>query len=415
MRYPPLAPYFPMKEADRCVMCGMCLAHCPSYLKSRDEGESPRGRISLMVALASGDLLPSSRLHAHLDHCLVCRACERVCPSQVPYGRLIDAGRALLLHVDPPSPMTRLTRRVLLEGLIAQPRWLRGLGWILYLLQRTALVRLAPLVRLGRLADLLPLLPSPRTLRPYYPAQGAERGRLALFIGCLAGVMDRSTLEAALKVLTYLGYGVVVPPQQGCCGALHLHNGDVAGAQRLIQRNQEAFARFGSEAIVTTASGCGATLAEYPTQNEATTEGAPPLAQRVIDISNFLARIPWPEEVTLRPLCARVAVHDPCSLANVLRQSQAPYTLLRRIPGLTVIPLPGNRQCCGGAGASLLTESALGHALRADKIEALREVAPDILVSSNLGCALHLAQGARKAGIAVEVMHPVTLLARQIG
>lgn len=402
------------REAERCVMCGMCLASCPTYLKSREEGESPRGRISLMIALASGDLSPSSRLGAHLDHCLVCRACERICPSGVPYGRLIDAGRELFIQIAPPSFPVRFIRRVLLDGFIAHPRRLRSWGWGLYVLQRSGLTRLASFFGLGRLAGLLPRLLPPRPFREYYPARGIERGRVALFIGCIAGVMDRVTLDATLKVLTHLGYSVMVPPQQGCCGALHLHNGDVMGAQRLIQRNLEAFIGMNEETIVTTASGCGATLTEYPVQDRITTEEILPLARRVMDISDFLTRIPWPDEVELRPLHARVAIHDPCSLSNVMRRSQGPYLLLRRIPGLTILPLSGNPQCCGGAGASLLTKSVLAQALRTDKITALREMMPDILVSSNLGCALHLAQGVHEAGITVEVLHPVTLLARQL-
>jgi glycolate oxidase iron-sulfur subunit len=362
-----------------------------------------------MVALARGDLAPSPRLHAHLDHCLVCRACERVCPSGVPYGQLIDAGRALLVQADPPTPLGQFTRRVLLDGLIARPRWLRRLGWVLYLLQRSGLTHLAPLFGLRRLAGLLPPLLPPLPLRPHYPARGPERGRLALFTGCIAAVVDRPVLEATVKVLTHLGYAVDVPATQECCGALHLHSGDPAGARRLAQRNLEAFAGPW-EAIVTTASGCGATFAEYPTTCGETAA----LAQRVVDISDFLARTPWPEGVALHPLRARVAVHDPCSLTNVLRRTQAPYTLLRRIPDLKVVPLPDNPQCCGAAGAHLLTEPALARALRADKIVAMRALAPDILVSSNLGCALHLAQGAQEGKVTVAVMHPVVLLARQI-
>jgi glycolate oxidase iron-sulfur subunit len=234
---------------------------------------------------------------------------------------------------------------------------------------------------------------------------------VALFTGCIAAVVDRPVLEAAVKVLTHLGYAVDVPATQGCCGALHLHNGDPDGARRLARR---ALADFAGpwEAIVTTASGCGATLAEYPAL-EATAPAAA-LAQRVVDISDFLIRIPWPEDVVLRPLRARVAVHDPCSLANVLRRTQAPYTLLRRIPELEVVSLPGNPQCCGAAGAHLLTEPALGRALRADKIAALRALAPAFLASSNISCALHLAQGAREGKVVVTVIHPVVLLARQI-
>lgn len=406
---------FLIADADCCVMCGMCLTHCPTYLKTLEEGESPRGRIALLMALAKGELAPSPRLQFHLNRCLVCRACERICPSGVPYGRIIDAGRALLVKIDPPSPPVSLLRRSLLNGLIGNPQHLHAFGWILYAIQRLGLMRLAPLFGLGKFAELLPTLPQLPPFLKYYPARNFERGRVALFTGCVSSIMDRATLEAAIKVLTYLGYSVEVPKRQVCCGALHLHNGDPEGAQRLMQRNLEVFSATGEIAIVTTASGCGATLLEYPSQKIANNnEEILPLARRIVDISEFLIRIPWSEEVKLRPLRARVAIHDPCSMTNIMRQSQAPYTLLRRIPNITVIPLPGNQQCCGGAGTALINESSLTRSLQTDKIAALREIAPDILVTSNLGCALHLIQGTRRAGIDLEIIHPITLLARQL-
>ena len=398
-----IAPDFPVRDADRCVLCGMCLAHCPTYLTYREEGESPRGRIALLTALAAGELTPSPRLRAHLDHCLVCRACERICPSGVPYGRLIDAGRALVIRVERPPLTTRLVRRLLLNGLIAHPQWLQRLGWVLYALQRTRFIRpLASLVGWKRLARRLPLLSAPSAFRRHYPARGTERGCVALFTGCVTRPMDRVTLDAAVQVLTGLGYRVEVPPRQGCCGALHLHNGDPLGAQRLEQHNKTVFAvpEPHWDAILTIASGCGATLAEYSTQDQEPGSSGPALGRPVMDISDFLARYPWPEDIVLRPLQQRVAVHDPCSLVNVLRQTQGPYQLLRRIPGLTVL--------------ALLTESSLTRRLQSDKIAALRKMAPDILVSSNLGCALHLAEGLREAGLSIEVLHPVTLIARQI-
>ncbi len=401
---PPKTPggehIFPLQEADRCVMCGMCLAHCPTYLKHREEGESPRGRIALMVALASQRLAPSPNLHIHLDQCLVCRACERVCPSKVPYGRLIDAGRALTR----PTLLRRLLRITLLDGLIAHPHWLQRFAGLLYRLQQWGLIHpLARLVGLQRLAALLPKLSAPTPLQPHYPARGIERGRVALFVGCVTGVLDRETIASALQVLTQLGFSVDVPPKQTCCGALHQHNGALVGAERLLQQNQAAFSGTQWDAILSVASGCGATLAEYPAG-----ASAPP----VMDISDFLSRASWPEGVQLRTLEKRVVVHDPCSLVNVLRQAAGPYAVLRRIPGLTVLPLGGNHQCCGGAGSALLTASSLTRALQADKVAALREMNADFLVSSNLGCVLHLAEGARAAQISVEVMHPVTLLAR---
>ncbi len=396
------ASAFPLREADQCVLCGMCSAYCPTYLKNREEGESPRGRIAILIALASNSLTPSPRMRAHIAHCLVCRACERSCPSGVPYGRIIDAGRALLAE----RVGTPLVERLLLHGLIAQPDRLQRLAGLLYKLQRSGLIRLAPLLGLRRLARLLPPLHAPLPFQPHYPARGVERGRVALFTGCITKLLDRTTLEASLHVLTHLGFSVDVPPEQGCCGALHLHAGDPVGAEPLLQQNAATFAKPEWLAILTMASGCGVTLAESLHAQHGD--------HRVMDISDFLARSPWPKEITVRPLHKRVAVHDPCSLVNGLRKPEGPYQLLRRIPGLMVLPLPENNQCCGGAGAALLTHSDLTEALQSDKIDALREIAPDILVTSNLGCALHLTQGTQQAGISLEIIHPITLLARQL-
>ena len=393
---------FPLQNADQCVLCGMCLAQCPTYLKTHDEGESPRGRIALLIALAQGNLSPSPRLRAHLENCLVCRACERICPAKVPYGSLIDAGRALLLQTYPSSLFRRWIRRIVLDGLVTHPRRLRGLGWIGYLLQRSGLTYLAPLFGLGALNRRLPTLILPRPLKTHYSARGVPRGRLALFTGCLSDVLDRSTLLAALRVLTHLGYEVDVPKNQGCCGALHLHSGDSSGARRLFQHNQHLFSGPW-DCIITTASGCGAVLVE-------SLDSIP-----VKDINPFLTKAAWPEDVNFRPLTARVAVHDPCSLVNGLGCEEAPYALLRRIPGITLFSLPGNTQCCGGAGAHILNQSPVIRALLADKIAAIRALAPDILVTSNLGCALHLAAGIREAKFRLEVMHPIALVARQIG
>ncbi|CAK0743392.1 glycolate oxidase iron-sulfur subunit [Gammaproteobacteria bacterium] len=394
MPNPPIEIKTLLKEADQCVLCGMCLSSCPTYLKTRDEGESPRGRISLLVALARQELPPSPRLRAHVEHCLTCRACERMCPAETPYGRIIDTGRALLLQKAPPSLVSRLFRHVLLKKLLPSAQWLRGLGWALYLAQRTGLTYLAPLVGLGRLARLLPRVLPPRLFQPYYPAHGILRGRVALFTGCVASIADRNTLESALRVLTGLGYDVDIPPSQVCCGALHLHTGDPKGAQTLARQNQLAFS--GSwDAILSTASGCGATLIEQ---------------LPIEDISAFLTRITWPTEVSFLPLQKRVAVHDPCSLSNVLRCAEAPYFLLQRIPGLTILRLSGH--CCGAGGAHLLRSSHLSQSLLTDKIKTLQGLSPDILATSNIGCALHLRSGIR--GPKPEILHPITLLARQM-
>lgn len=398
-----------LKATDRCVMCGMCSPHCPTYQISHDEGESPRGRIALIQGLANGQLTLNPRLEAHLDHCLGCRSCEAVCPSGVAYGDIIDAGRAALYEQRPSHPAPRL-----LYSLVPRPRRLRLFGRILRLVQRSGLQALARGIGITRALGLTrhdallpPLAPLP-SWQAYYPPVGKQRGEVALFVGCIADFSDRPTLNAALRVLTRLGYGVHIPPRQTCCGALHLHQGDRFIARHLAECNAAAFNPLRIDAIINTASGCGATLVEYPRND------FPALNAPIRDINAFLAETPWPAELVPAPLAKKVAVHDPCSLGNVLRQSKAPYQILERIPGLETVALPDNRRCCGAAGSYMLTQPALADRLRDDKVAALRPLEADILVTSNPGCAMHLRAGIRAAHLDIEVLHPVTLLDRQL-
>ncbi|MBI2779647.1 MAG: (Fe-S)-binding protein [Gammaproteobacteria bacterium] len=403
-----------LKQTDLCVKCGLCLPHCPTYTKTRNEGESPRGRIALIEGLAGGRLALTPRLEAHLASCLTCRACEDVCPSGVHYGTIIDAGRALIK-----SQREQSTREAAMYGLISRKPLLRFAARLLRFYQRSGLQRLARVSGLARLAGtgrldaLLPPLPPAPAWQDYYPPRGEKRGTVALFTGCVAEVMDTATLSAAIRLLTTCGYGVHVPRTQACCGALHLHNGQPAQARQLAEKNLAAFAALKVDAVISAASGCGAQLAEYD-QLIADDQRTRSFAHSVQDISQFLAGIAWPEDITFSPLLKRVAVHDPCSLRHVLHQQAHPYTLLRHIPGIELIPLPGNAQCCGAAGAYMITQPALADSLRNDKLEALKAAGAEILVSSNLGCALHLAAGLRESGTDVEVIHPVTLLERQM-
>ncbi|MEJ2565948.1 MAG: (Fe-S)-binding protein [Gammaproteobacteria bacterium] len=398
-----------LTATDRCVMCGMCLPHCPTYQIARDEGESPRGRIALIQGLANGRLALTPRMEDHLEHCLGCRACEAMCPSGVAYGEIIDGGRALLHQLSKTEPRPRL-----LYSLVPRPRRLRLFGRILRLVQLSGLQALARgtgmtrVLSLGRLDALLPRLAPLPSWRAYSPPTGRQRGEVALFLGCFADFADRPTLNAAVRVLTRLGYGVHIPPRQSCCGALHLHQGDRHIAGHLAECNAAAFNGLQVDAIIHAASGCGATLTEYPRND------FPQLDAPIHDISTFLAANPWPEETGLAPLPKRVAIHDPCSLSHVLRQAGAPYQLLARIPGLEIVALPDNRRCCGAAGSYMLTQADVADRLRDDKIKALRTLDAQILATSNPGCALHLRAGIKAAGLNIAVMHPIEVLARQL-
>lgn len=371
-----------------------------------------------MQALARGDLALNEKMETHLAHCLACRACEKACPSNVAYGRLIDSTRALIETRRARSPWQNWLRRTAF-GLLEHPKKLAQLGRWLRLYQRSGLRQLARttgmlrLLGLGKLDAALPRLPDQPSFQPFYPAQGKRTGQVALLTGCVASLADSATLSANIRLLTLFGYDVHLPADQTCCGALHQHNGEPEKAGALMRRNIRAFAADQLDAVISTASGCGAMLREYPIFLPGDKD-AQSFAHKAQDISQFLVGIPWPSSLRLRPLHKRVAVHDPCTLVNVLRQEDKPYALLNRIPGIEMVPLPDNHQCCGAAGAYHLSQPELAQRLRAEKIEHLRRLAPDILATSNIGCAMYLAAGLRESGLVIEVVHPVVLIERQL-
>ncbi len=396
---------------DRCVMCGMCLPHCPTYLKTRNEADSPRGRIALMRALNEGRLEPDASLRVHLDRCLGCRACESVCPSAVPYGRLIDGAREVLRDPSPgPEPRPWWGRFV-------EKRGLRRLGaGVLRAARITGLETLAGVLAAPRTKRALGLL---RASQPGFFQGGSlpisEGPRVALFTGCAAEVFDVATLQAAQRLLTHLGCRVDIPPAQGCCGALYQHDGLPGRAREQAKSNITAFDIAGCEAILTTASGCGAQLAEYAGMYPELFETRNPQAfgDKVRDISRYLHESGLLDTVDLAPLAGRVAVHTPCSLHHVMKAATYPLALLQRIPDIELLPLP-DASCCGAAGKYLLSQADMADALVQDKLDTLRQMRPDILVTSNIGCALHLRAGMRREGLDIEVLHPVTLLERQL-
>lgn len=370
-----------------------------------------------MLALAKGELPSSAKLVSHLDRCLACRACENVCPSNVAYGWALDSTRALIeshrAFVAEPGkwPVT------LIQWLVERrPRmqWLSKAAWLYqqtgmqWLLRKSGILKL---IGLSGMDNAIPKLTAPQILAAVYPTENKPRGRISLFTGCQADMADRQALNASIRLLNKMGYEVRVPPSQECCGALHLHNGQTKKAAELMRRNIEAFGN-GNEVILSVATGCVATLTEYGNYLE-DNESAGTFGTRVRDISQFLAES-WMPSLSLQPLCQRIVVHDPCSLTNVLHQKEMPHVLLAKIPGAEVIPLPENSICCGAAGVYHLVQSEIAERLRAPKIEHLKHLAPDILVTSNPGCATFLAAGLREAGLDMEIMHPVVLLEKQL-
>ena len=373
--------------ADQCVQCGLCLPACPTYALDRNEAESPRGRIAIAAALARGDAEPTAELRAHLDHCLGCLSCQRACPANVRYDELLIETRALL------GPAPQRPRRLL--GLLQRPGLLRTLRQI------GATLRAAH--RLGGWARRLPptspwraalqLLPdTPPAPLPRGDAAGAE---LALFPGCVASIEDAEAQQAALTLLHAVGFKVHMLSAL-CCGAMELHDGEHAAAEQSAGRVRQAWQASGATRLLSVTPGCLETLRHA-------LPGVP-----VLDPWSLLAE--RAERLRFRPLPLKVALHLPCTQVNVARSEGAMLQLLRRVPQLEVILLPRPPNCCGAAGSHLLTFPERAAQLREATLRPLATLAPARLLSSNIGCRLHLADGKTRW----ITQHPLSLLAQQL-
>ncbi len=399
---------FPIEAADLCVKCGMCLPHCPTYGATLDEAESPRGRIMLMQGLVTGRLQPGAALDGHLDRCLGCRACEAVCPADVPYGRLIDSVRTILAERRPAR--TRLTR-LMAFALVNRPIrvWVALALWTYRKLGVQALVRAGHLLGRGKLARLESLLPDIHLPRqPVTSGRSGSGGDVSLFTNCTSPLSEPQALQSAVQLLEALGCTVTVPDRQTCCGAMHQHAGLAAAAGACARRNVECFKA--APAVVGIASGCTAQLVEYDQLLEGAAAEA--FAGKTSDIHGFLSAHADTARLRFRPLKARVLLQTPCTLRNVIKGDAAVRALLARIPELEVIPM--DSQCCGAAGSYFVSQPEMADRLLEPKLALAEVQRPDYVLSSNVGCSMHLAAGLRRAGIKVPVWHPVRLLAQQL-
>lgn len=360
--------------ADRCVQCGLCLPHCPTYRLDQQESESPRGRIAYARAVAIGTLDPTPAGDRHLDHCLGCRRCEPVCPAGVQYGDLLVAARTAQAERGPRPLRERLA---------------------LALLQRPKLLdRLLGLYR--KVSSLMPrglaVLPRPPA-RTGTPAHADPQAATAIFIGCIARRYEAPTRAALLQLLAAAGLPAALPEGQGCCGAAAAHAGDAVGAATLAGANRTALA--GRDTILCLASGCHDTLASG-------LAGVATVADPLELLDRTGARLAF------RSTSARVALHLPCTQRSVVGSGPALRRLLARIPGLDIVELP-DTGCCGAAGLHQISEPDRAAIFRRPLLDALDASGATLLLSANIGCRLHLA-----GGTTLPIRHPIDFLAEHL-
>ena len=411
-------------EADmyRCVHCGLCLSSCPTYTVTGLEMESPRGRIALMKAVNEGRAEISERIVSHWEACLNCRACEAVCPSGVPYGRMMERTRAQIRsHRRQSAGMKRMTRWFLRMAL-PRPGLMRMGAAMLRIYQRfgaQAVARKVGLMRLlpRGLRQLEPQMPRMSgkffgpSRRSHMPAEGEPRMKVALLSGCVMPLMQGPTMEAAVRTLTHNGCEVAVPPRQGCCGALNLHAGDLESGRAMARKNIDAFLASGADRIVTCSAGCGSTMKEYHDllrDDPEYSEKAKQASEMTEDITEFLAALPFRTPVA--NLERKVTYQDPCHLAHAQRISAAPRAILRGIPGVTLAEMENSTMCCGGAGVYSAVQPVLSRRILSRKLDNIAVTGANEVITANPGCMLQLEQGLRDAGQSTPVRHVVDIL-----
>jgi glycolate oxidase iron-sulfur subunit len=450
-------PFLDDNKALACIHCGLCLSSCPTYLETGNENDSPRGRIYLMRAIQGGRLALGPTAVRHIDLCLGCRACEAACPSGVQYGELLEHTRDHIeKHHRRPFFETFL-RRVAIEGVFPFPwrlrralgpaRWARRLGAEVLLpkFARDALALVPDQNQEVSLPEFSPADPraAARLDAGSPPAKAGDpassevfksRGRVGFVSGCVMSVLFGETNASSVRLLNVAGYDVVVPPAQGCCGALYAHGGNLERARDCARGNIELFERHQLDAVVINAAGCGSTLKEYGPllRDDPVWAGrARAFSAKVKDLTEFLVDSGW----SLRPASTssgpgqagapdgsrapqaaghRVTYHDACHLAHPQRITRQPRDLVKGVMGMSFVELPESDVCCGSAGSYNLTEPEMAARLQRRKVENILKTGARTVVTTNPGCILQIRAGLKQAGSAIEVLHIADFLLRTL-
>jgi glycolate oxidase iron-sulfur subunit len=408
-----------------CIHCGLCLHTCPTYQLTGNESASPRGRIHLMRAEAEGRIEPDHSFEEAMNSCLLCLRCESVCPAGVRFESMMESCRDGLDSVRPKGWLARLARRIGFGRILPSRTGIRFTLGALKLAQILGLTRLAPLLlgARGRALASLPSVPPRAERQPLdlaAPASGSETQEAWLMEGCVMPELFGRVNRASAAVLAAAGVHCRTRAEHTCCGALHAHNGDLAGARDLARSTIITFESSEDIPIVVNSAGCGSHMKEYPrlfTEDPEWLDRAQAFSSRVVDFTEFLAT---PER--LDPLKSRLgrsksgtlAFDDPCHLCHGQGVRSAPRTLLAAIPGVEVVELEDPEACCGSAGIHSMLRPEDSSALLADKLRDLERSGAQTLVTANPGCHMQWAGGLAQAKPGKQVQHIAEVLAKAL-
>jgi glycolate oxidase iron-sulfur subunit len=413
---------------QQCMHCGMCLPTCPTFDATKRERSSPRGRIALMRAVADSEMEITRGFADEMSYCLGCLACQTACPAGVDYAQLFETARADIERSGiNASPLRGFWRFITLRVLFMRPRLLRMAGRLLRLYQGSGLesfikrlhqMRILP-AELGRLESLSPRISdrfSNEMIDPVERPGDGTRFKVALLTGCVQDLSFSEINRDTADVLLANGCEVHTPPVQSCCGSLHSHNGEPMLAAELARRMIDQLPPDDYDAIISNAGGCGSHLRHYGTL----LENDPAYADKARKWDSKLRDIhEWLMEIGCRaPLPASnrnsmiVAYHESCHLAHGQKVTQQPRQLLQLLPGVKLVELKESSWCCGSAGIYSITQPEQSAALLDRKLKHLQASGAAVLATSNPGCHLQIESGLKAIGSPIEVIQPVTLLAR---
>ncbi|XGV94889.1 MAG: (Fe-S)-binding protein [Leptolyngbya sp. BL-A-14] len=412
------------KLIDACVHCGFCLSTCPSYRVIGKEMDSPRGRIYLMDGVNEGQIPLSPATVQHFDSCLGCLACVTTCPSGVRYDKLIEATRPQIERNHTRSLPEKLLRRLIFST-FPYPDRLRLLLRPLGLYQKSGLQKLVR--SLGVLKQLSPQLAAMESMLPkissqafqdsfpeIIPAQGKQRYRVGLLLGCVQRLFNPEVNNATIRVLTANGCEVVIPKSQGCCGALTHHQGQEAQTQDLARQLIDSFADDTLDAIVINASGCGHSLKEYGSilhDDPHYREKASAFASKVKDVQEFLAAVGLTAQLSpLQEEPLTLVYQDACHMLHGQKISVQPRQLLKQIPGVRLREPVDAALCCGSAGVYNILQPDVAAELGQQKVENLLNTGASLIASANIGCFVQISKHLELQGKTIPVLHPMQLL-----
>ena len=383
-------------KALACVHCGLCLSSCPTYLETGNENDSPRGRIYLMRAIQSGKLGVDAEPVKHLDLCLGCRACETACPSGVQYGTLLEETRDHIEKHHKRGVFQTVLRRWIIEKVFPYPRRTSLALLPVRVLRFLHLDGLIPGFARSML-DLVPQRLAKRKLEAKRLAKGEAKGDVGFIEGCVMQVMFGDTNESSAELLQRDGWNVVTPGEQGCCGALFAHGGQLEKARECARKNIAAFEGKLMDAIIINAAGCGSTLVEYGEllkSDPEWAERAEAFSAKVKDL------VTWLDADDVKPTndCSKVTYHDACHLCHAQAISSEPRQLVQARAGGEFIEMPESDLCCGSAGSYNLTEPEMAERLQTRKVKNIIDSGAEVVVTTNPGCLLQIQSGLKKAG-----------------